>query len=107
MSSEISIPAEKIEKFVYTIRNKKVVLDLDLAALYGIPTKNIKEAVKRNMNRFPADHMFSLNKSELEKLKRKISTSHSGGMNYGPMAFTADGVNMLSSVLNNEKNQAI
>ncbi len=107
MSSEIKIPEEKIEKYVYTIRNKKVVLDLDLAALYGISTKNIKEAVKRNMYRFHADHVFSLSKTELDNLKRRISTSQSGGMNYAPLAFTADGVNELSSVLNSEKNKAI
>ena len=107
MSSELKITSEKIEKHVYIIRNKHVVLDLDLAALYGIPIVDIKSAVKSNINRFPADHMFSLNKTELDKLKREIRTSSAGGMKYAPMAFTADGVNMLTSVLNSEKNPVL
>ena len=107
MKSTISIPIEKMEKHVYLIRKQKVILDLDLAALFGIPIINIKRAVKSNMNSFPAGLMFSLNKDELDKLKRKISTSSLGGMRYAPMAFTREGVDMLSSVLNSEINQAI
>src|SRR4030095_2543204 len=106
MSLDVSVPEEKIDKFVYTIRNKKVVLDLDISALYGIPKIEIKEAVKRNMNSFGADHVFSLSSTELKKLKRRISTSSSGVMNYGPMAFTAAGVTMLIKVLNNEKHHS-
>ena len=107
MKSEISIPIEKMEKFVCLIRKQKVILDLDLAALFGIPTINIKRAVMRNYNSFPKDLMFVLNKDELDKLKRKISTSSLGGMRYAPMAFTREGVDMLSNVLNSERNQAI
>ena len=104
MKLSISIPEEKIAKHVYVIRNRKVVLDLDLAVLYGIPATNIKKAVKSNSNSFPTDFMFSLNKAELDNLKRQISTSSSGGMKYAPMAFTSEGVNMLTSLLNSERN---
>jgi len=107
MKSAISVPANKIEKHVYIIRKLEVVLDLDLAVLYGIPIINIKRAVKSNINSFPPHIMFSLNKSELDNLKRHISTSSLGGMRYAPMAFTAEGVNKLSSILTSEKNQSV
>ena len=102
MKLTISIPEEKIGKHVHVIRNKHVVLDKDLAALIGIPTVNIKKAVRNNINRFPPDHMFSLNKDELDRLSPKISTTSIGGMKYAPMAFTFEGVDMLTSLLNRE-----
>jgi hypothetical protein len=107
MKAAISIPDGKIQKHVYLIRKREVVLDLDLAVLYGIPVVNIKSVVKRNMKSFPPEIMFSLNSAELDQLSRRISTSTHGGMRYAPMAFTAEGVNMLSSILNSERNQTV
>jgi len=103
---KLTIPEDKIEKHVLFIRNRHVVLDLDLAHLYGIPAINIKRAVKRYSNSFPANIMFSLNKAELDKHSKQFSTSSIGGMKYAPVAFTAEGVNMLSRLLNNELNPA-
>jgi hypothetical protein len=100
MKSSNPIPEDKIAKHVYLIRKRKVVLDIDLAVLFGVPTANIKRVVKRFDNKFPPDIVFSLNKTELDNLHRKISTSSQGGMRYAPLAFTAEGVFMLSSILN-------
>jgi hypothetical protein len=88
------------------IRNFKVMLDRDLADLYGVNTKALKQAVKRNIDRFPSDFMFKLNKEEFTHWRSQIVTSNSGdrmGLRYAPMAFTEQGVAMLSSVLNSKR----
>ena len=79
------------------------MLDFDLAEMYDVATKRLKEAVKRNINRSPSDFMFVLNKKEFESLRSQIATSKRGGTRYMPYAFTEQGVAMLSSVLNSEK----
>jgi len=79
------------------------MLDSDLAELYGVETKHLKRAVKRNAVRFPKDFMFELNSKELRNLRRQFGTSSWGGTRYSPMAFTEQGIAMLSSVLNSER----
>jgi len=79
------------------------MLDKDLAKLYGVPTKSLNLAVKRNIKRFPEDFMFQLNKDELKNLRLQIETSSWGGLRYQPYAFTEHGVAMLSSVLNSDR----
>jgi len=79
------------------------MFDFDLAALYGVETKRLKESVRRNIDRFPEDFMIELNKEEFESLRTQFATSKRGGIRYAPMAFTEQGVAMLSSVLNSEK----
>ena len=90
---------------IYVIRNQKVMLDRDLAELYGVETKVLKQAVKRNMDRFPEDFMFELTKSELENWRSQFVTSNSDkmGLRYSPFAFTEHGVLMLSSILNSQQ----
>lgn len=97
------IPLEKITSKIYFIRNEKVLLDQDLAAMYNVETKKLIQAVKRNINRFPKDFMFQLNKNEFTHLRSQIVTSSWGGRRYPPYAFTEQGVAMLSSVLNSER----
>jgi len=97
------ISLEKITSKIYLIRNEKVLLDSDLAVLYGVETKVLIQAVKRNLNRFPDDFMFQLSKGEFKILRSQIVTSSWGGRRYPPFAFTEQGVAMLSSVLNSEK----
>ena len=97
---------ERIERCIYLIRGLKVMLDRDLATLYGIPTKALKQAVRRNVERFPEDFMFVLALDEFETLRSQIVTSKTdprGGTQYAPMAFTEQGVAMLSSVLNSRQ----
>ena len=106
MSDKISIiPDDIVINKIYFIRNQKVMLDRDLAMLYGVETKRLKEQVKRNLNRFPNDFMFVLSKDEFQNWRSQIATSNSEkmGLRYAPMAFTEHGVLMLSSVLNSEK----
>lgn len=88
---------------IFNFRDMKVMLDSDLALLYGIPTKALKQQVKRNIKRFPADFMFELTSTEFESLRSQIVTSNRGGSRYTPMAFSEQGVAMLSSVLSSEK----
>ncbi len=105
MSQNLIISEETISNKIYFIRNQKVMLDRDLASLYGIETKRLKEQVKRNISRFPSDFMFELSKDEFANWRTKIATSNSDkmGLRYAPMAFTEHGVLMLSSVLNSDK----
>lgn len=92
-----------IQSKIYEIRGQKVMLDFDLAELYGIETKVLKQAVKRNQKRFPSDFMFELTKEEFNSLRSQIVTSNKrGGTRYMPFAFTEQGVAMLSSILNSE-----
>jgi len=94
---------ETIANKIYFIRNQKVMLDRDLAILYGIETKVLNQAVKRNMSRFPEDFMFQLTEIEFQNLKSQIVTSSWGGSRKLPSAFTEHGVLMLSSVLKSDK----
>lgn len=94
---------EIITNKIHVIRNQKVMLDYDLAALYEVETKRLKEAVKRNIERFPEDFMFELTKDEFNNLRSQIASSSYGGMRYLPFAFTEQGVAMLSGVLKSEK----
>ena len=97
------IPAEVIERKIYLIRGHKVMLDGDLAELYGVATKRLNEQVRRNLRRFPSDFMFQLSSKEAESLRSQIATSKRGGRRYLPYAFTEQGVAMLSSVLNSDR----
>ena len=106
MSTEISIiPDELVVNKIYFLRNHKVMLDRDLATLYGIETRVLKQAVRRNIVRFPEDFMFELTKGEFENWRSQFATSNSDkmGLRYAPMVFTEHGVLMLSSVLSSEK----
>jgi hypothetical protein len=96
---------EVIENKIYLIRGEKVMLDSDLAKLYGVTTKRLNEQVSRNPKRFPLDFMFQLNDEEFEILRSQIATSRfqHGGRRYLPYVFTEQGVAMLSSVLNSER----
>ena len=92
-----------IQSKIYEIRGQKVMLDFDLAELYSIETKVLKQAVKRNQKRFPSDFMFELTKEEFNSLRSQFVTSNKrGGTRYMPFAFTEQGVAMLSSILNSE-----
>ena len=97
------IPIERIANAIYLIRNQKVMLDSDLADLYGVQTKVLNQAVSRNLNRFPEDFMFRLSDEEFENLRSQIVTSSWGGRRTPPYAFTEHGVLMLSSVLRSER----
>ena len=99
------IPQETIEGKILLIRGKKVILDRDLAVLYEVQTKVLKQAVRRNAKRFPDDFMFELTTKEFENWRSQFVTSKSDkmGLRYKPMAFTEQGVAMLSSVLNSER----
>lgn len=97
------VSADRIEQRIYLIRGQKVMLDADLARLYGAPTRRLNEAVKRNLDRFPRDFMFQLTVAESELLKSQIATSSWGGRRFRPYAFTEQGVAMLSSVLHSER----
>ena len=99
------IPKERIITKIYFLQNQKVMLDRDLAELYGVETKRLKESVKRNLFRFPEDFMFELTKEEFENWRTQFATSNSDrmGLRYAPMAFTEHGVLMLSSVLNSKQ----
>ncbi|MBF0398625.1 MAG: ORF6N domain-containing protein [Desulfobacterales bacterium] len=94
---------EAITSKIHVIRNVKVMLDRDLAEMYGVETRELKQAVKRNIKRFPHDFMFILTKEELNNLKSQIVMSSWGGIRHLPMAFTEQGVAMLSSVLKSDR----
>lgn len=103
----MAIPDEIISSKIFLVRNKKVMLDSDLAALYQVETKRLNEQVKRNMSRFLEDFMFKLTKDEWENLKSQNATSSWGGRRTEPYMFTEHGVLMLSSVLNTERAIAV
>ena len=117
-----STAAEGIESLIFTVRGEKVILDDDLAAIYGVPTKRLNEQVRRNQDRFPADFMFQLtrdeaatvlrsrsgiatSKPEPARLRSQIATSKDGrgGRRYLPYAFTEQGVIMAANVLNSSQ----
>ncbi len=99
------VSSEQITEKIYIIRGVKVMLDWDLAALYRVEPKYLKQSVRRNINRFPDDFMFELSKEEFENLRSQIETSESDKrtLRYAPMAFTEQGVAMLSSVLRSDR----
>jgi len=101
--NEMMIPEELIMSKIYLIRGMKVMLDMDLAELYGVETKQLKRAVRRNIKRFPSDFMFELSRDEFEILRSHFGTSSWGGLRYLPMAFTEQGIAMLSSILNSDR----
>ena len=109
-----TIPVEQVERKIYWIRGHKVMVDSDLAELYGVTTKRLNEQVRRNMSRFPSDFMFQLVPKEAKSLRSQAailnlrsqfatSSSGYGGRRYLPYVFTEQGVAMLSSVLNSER----
>lgn len=93
---------EQIQQKIFEIRGQKVMLDRDLAQMYGVETKRLNEQIKRNMKRFPEDFMFQLTKEEFQNLKSQFATSSWGGTRKLPYVFTELGVAMLSSVLNSD-----
>lgn len=94
---------QTIQKKIYEIRGKQVMLDFDLALLYGVETKVLKQGVKRNIRRFPVDFMFELTQEEFNSLRSQFVTSNKrGGIRYMPFAFTEQGVAMLSSILKSD-----
>jgi phage regulator Rha-like protein len=106
MTDTAIIPVEMIERKIYLIRGHKVMLDNDLAELYGVETKRLNEQVRRNLKRFPDDFMFQLTEEESESLRSHFATLKSGRgkhRKYSPYAFTEQGVAMLSSVLNSDR----
>ena len=97
------VPIERVISKIFLIRASKVMLDRDLAELYEVETKSFTRTIKRNIDRFPSDFMFQLNKKEFENLRSHFGTSSWGGRRYLPYVFTEQGVAMLSSVLNSKK----
>jgi hypothetical protein len=108
-NASVLIPDGRIMDKIFLIRDQKVMLDRDLAELYGLDTKVLKQQVRRNLNRFPDDFMFELTKVEFENWRSQFVTSNSDrmGLRYSPMVFTEHGVLMLSSVLNSKKAIAV
>ena len=118
VTSSSYIPAERVERRILSIRGHKVMLDADLAELYEVATKVLNQAVRRNIERFPYDFMFQLTRKESEGLNDYLgsialrsqsvtSNGGRGGRRYLPLAFTEQGVAMLSSVVLHELNIAI
>lgn len=102
MVKSVTIPEKNILSKIYFIRNQKVMLDRDIAKLYGVETKVLKQTVRRNITRFPKDFMFELTNNEFENWRSQFVTSNEDkrGLRYAPFAFTEQGVAMLSSILN-------
>ncbi|MBL7918709.1 MAG: ORF6N domain-containing protein [Bacteroidia bacterium] len=103
--NNLTLPDEIVMNKIYFIRNQKVMLDRDLAELYQVDTKRPKEAVRRNIERFPEDFMFEMTEQELQNWRSQIASSNSDkmGLRHLPFCFTEQGVAMLSSVLNSKK----
>jgi hypothetical protein len=99
------VPIKQIESLILIIRGQRVMLDEDLAAIYGVATRRFNEQIKRNLDRFPDDFMFRLSKEEAESLRSQIATSKQGrgGRRYLPYAFTEHGAIMAANVLNSER----
>ncbi|MCP5064407.1 MAG: ORF6N domain-containing protein [Ignavibacteriae bacterium] len=95
------VTQKNIKRYIYSIRDRQVMLDRDLAELYGVPTKRLNEQVKRNIERFPSDFMFQLTKDELKHWRSQFATSNSEkmGLRRSPYVFTEYGVSMLASIL--------
>ena len=104
MAHEAVIPIPRIEQAIFLIRGQRVILDRDLAALYGVTTGNLNKAVRRNLDRFPEDFMFQLNAEEAEASSFQIGSLKQGrNIKYLPLAFSEQGVAMLSSVLRSKQ----
>jgi hypothetical protein len=103
MAKDIAIPDAVIINKIYLVRGHKVMMDEDLAEMYGVETRRLNEQVNRNIERFPKDFMFRLSKMEFENLKSQNATSSWGGRRKLPNVFTEHGVLMLSSVLNSSR----
>jgi len=106
-NKKAAVEAERIVQSIVWLRGHKVLLDADLATLYGVPTKVLVQAVKRNQERFPEDFMFQLSAEEFAPLRSQFVTSNRGGRRYAPYAFTEQGVAMLSSVLKSPRAIAV
>jgi len=102
-SNAIILPDEVVMTKIFIIRGQKVMIDCDLAELYGVLTGNLNKAVKRNNKRFPEDFMFQLTKEEFDNLKFQFGTSSWGGTRKPPYAFTEQGVAMLSGILSSDR----
>lgn len=105
-SSRLAIPTQRIEKVIFLFRGERVMLDADLAELYGVTTKALNQAVRRNRNRFPEDFMIQLKRAEVEDLNRSQIVTGSQkhrDPRFPPYAFTEQGVAMLSSVLRSQR----
>jgi len=101
---DLVVPVARIQKSIFLIRGQKVLLDMDLAEFYGVETRSLIQAVKRNIERFPPDFMFQLTQDEFDSLRSQIVISKGkGGRRYLPYAFTEQGVAMLSSVLRSKR----
>jgi hypothetical protein len=102
--NKLMISVERIENIILLIRGQKVILDSDLAKIYGVPTKRLNEQVKRNTERFPDDFAFKLNREEFAILRSQFATSSAqGGRRYLPYAFTEHGAIMAANVLNTKR----
>jgi hypothetical protein len=103
-SVALALPEKDIVNRIFFIRGQKVMIDRDLAEMYGVETRVLKQAVRRNITRFPEDFMFEMTSEELENWRSQFVTSNSDkmGLRYAPFCFTEQGVAMLSSVLNSE-----
>jgi phage regulator Rha-like protein len=104
MSNLVQIPDEVIINKIFLVRDRKVMIDRDLAELFGVETKRLKEAVRRNINRFPADFMFEMNARELEQWRKEHLSEEEDkfGLRYAPYCFTEQGVTMLACILNSD-----
>ncbi len=104
-NNKVAVPEEIIMNKIYLIREQKVMLDRDLAELYGVETRVLKQAVKRNLDRFPDDFMFEMTKEEFINWRSQFVTSNSDkmGLRYAPFCFTEQGVTMLACVLNSQR----
>jgi hypothetical protein len=109
MAKTIALADESIIRKIYLIRGQKVMIDRDLAELYNVETKRLKEAVRRNMNRFPPDFMFEMTPKEFEDWRSQFASSKEDrqGLRYAPYCFTEQGVTMLSCILNSERAIAV
>ncbi len=101
--SDSLVPVESITSRIFLMRGQKVMIDSDLAELYGVSTSRLNEQVRRNIDRFPNDFMFQLTDPEFSDLKSQIATSSWGGRRKLPLVFTEQGVSMLSSVLRSKQ----
>ena len=99
---ELAVTEQLTISKIYIFRNQRVMMDFDLAEIYGVETRRLKEAVRRNIERFPEDFMFELTQDEFQNLRSQIATSSWGGSRYAPFAFTEHGAVMLASVLNSD-----
>jgi len=106
IKKSILLADEVIMNKIYLLRGQKVIIDRDIAALYGVETKVLKQAVKRNLDRFPEDFMFEMTKKEFENWRSQFVTSNNGdkmGLRYTPFCFSEQGVTMLACILNSER----